>query len=192
MSRAIYWYRNIRTKQVLVSTENSVLARPALVKGQIRQNLRPSVLRPDHWKPALVADGFDTRLARDNIFTMASQPGHPLVSPTAADIKKYTLLPNTRKRLVDMDMVEGKIAQLARILVYMDTMKSSSIPEANSLQLFWEDRTWIEKVEAAGLKWPEWVQHCDLDVKRGSMIMNQELRGSNEKELRESNVKELA
>ncbi|KAJ2809089.1 hypothetical protein H4R20_000393 [Coemansia guatemalensis] len=176
MSRAIYWYRNIRTKQVLVSTENSVLARPALVKGQIRPNLRPSVLRPDHWKPALVADGFDTQRAHDNIFTMASQPGHPLVSPSAADIKKYTLLPNTRKRLVDMDMLEGKIAQLARIFVYMDAMKSASIPEKNAIRLFWEDRSWIEAVEAAGLNWPEWVQHCDLEVKRGSIIINKELR----------------
>ncbi|KAJ2612594.1 hypothetical protein H4S08_002629 [Coemansia sp. RSA 1365] len=176
MSRAIYWYRNIRTKQVLVSTENSVLARPALVKGQIRPNLRPAVLRPDHWKPALVADGFDTQIARDNTFTLASQPGHLLVSPTAADIKKYTLMQNTKKRLVDMDMVERQIAQLARILVYMDTMKSASIPETNSIRLFWEDKAWIGRVEAAGLKWPEWVQHCDLEVKRGSIIINKELR----------------
>ncbi|KAJ2796059.1 hypothetical protein H4R21_004862 [Coemansia helicoidea] len=180
MSRSIYWFRNIRTKQVLSSTESSVLARPNLVKTQIRANLRPAALRPDHWQPLVVATGFETERALLNTFTLASQPGHPLVPLTAEQKKAYTLLRNSDKRLVDMDMIERQLAQLARTLVYMDAVKSDSIPAAGRLRLLWEDDAWVARIEEAGLVWPQWVDHSTLELKRGNMILNEELRAAAE------------
>ncbi|KAJ2779524.1 hypothetical protein H4R18_003960 [Coemansia javaensis] len=176
MSRSIYWFRNIRTKQVLASTEPSVLARPKLVRGQIRPNLRPAALRPDHWRPLVVATGFETEKAQVNTFTLASQPGHPLAVPTAEERARYTLLRNKHKRLVDMDMVERQVAQLARTLVYMDTVRSESIPAAGRIRLLWEDDAWIGRVRDAGLEWPQWVEHGALELKRGSIFLNDELK----------------
>ncbi|KAJ2710167.1 hypothetical protein H4R19_003882 [Coemansia spiralis] len=180
MSRSLYWFRNIRTRQVLASTESSVQARPNLVKAQIRANLRPAALRPDHWQPLVVAVGFETEKAQVDTFTLASQPGHPLVPLTAAQKKAYTLLRNSDKRLVDMDMIERQVAQLARTLVYMDAVKSQSVPAAGRLRLLWEDDAWVGRVEEAGLVWPQWVEHGSLELKRGNMILNEELHAAAE------------
>ncbi|KAJ1734657.1 hypothetical protein LPJ61_000962 [Coemansia biformis] len=178
MSRSIYWFRNIRTRQVLASTEESVLARPNLVKSQIRVNLRPVALRPDHWRPMVVATGLETEKALLDTFTLVTQPGHPLVPLTAEQRQAYTLMRNRDKRLVDKDMIERQLAQLARTLVYMDAVKSASIPAAGRLRLLWEDDAWVRKIEDAGLQWPQWVDHGILELKRGNIILNEELRAA--------------
>ncbi|KAJ2161409.1 hypothetical protein GGF46_001504 [Coemansia sp. RSA 552] len=178
MSRSLYWFRNVRTRQVLTSTEKSVLARPYLLKSQIPAALQPSSIRPDHWRPMVVATGFETEQAQLDTFTLASQSGFPLVPQTKDERRKYLLLPNIKKRLIDKDMVERQVAQLARTLVYMDAVKSAAIPVQAPLTLLWDNREWIDKVTQAGLAWPEWVRHADLDIKRGAIIMNPELRSA--------------
>ncbi|KAJ2848905.1 hypothetical protein IWW36_003009 [Coemansia brasiliensis] len=176
MSRAIYWFRHIRTKQVLATLERSVLARPRLLKGQIPESLRPSTIRPDHWTPLVVAHGFESEKTQADAFTLATQPGHPLVPLTKEQLDQYRLLPNKTKRLVDMDMEEKQIAQLARTLIYLEAVKSPVVPTENGLKLFWETMDWVQKVEDAGLKWPKWVEHGLLDTTRGNIILNSELR----------------
>ncbi|KAJ1895735.1 hypothetical protein LPJ71_006687 [Coemansia sp. S17] len=113
-----------------------------------------------------------------DVFTLAAQPGHPLTPKTAQEKREYALLTLRNKRLAEMDMVERQIAQLARSFVYMDSVGSKAIPQGESpkITLFWEDSDWIQKVESAGLKWPQWVEHDKLDLKRGNMITNKELR----------------
>ncbi|KAJ2721793.1 hypothetical protein GGI07_003727 [Coemansia sp. Benny D115] len=183
MTRALYLFRNIRTKQVLASTENSLLTKPKLVKAQIHDpTLRPTVIRPDHWTPLVVASGFETEKAQHDAFTLISQPGHPLVPKTKEEIRDYQLTKNKHKRLIDLDTTERQIAQLARTLVYMDGAKSGSIPHGSKIQLYWENKEWISKVEEAGLQWPQWVEHRDLELKRGNIIVNPELRGGAEAE----------
>ncbi|KAI9469248.1 hypothetical protein LPJ78_002836 [Coemansia sp. RSA 989] len=177
MSRAIYWFRHIRTKQVLATLERSVLARPRLLKGQIPESLRPSKIRPDHWTPLVVAHGFETEKHQTDAFTLATQPGHPLVPLTREQLDQYRLLPNAAKRLVDMDMEERQIAQLARTLIYLEAVRSPAVPQGG-LKMYWETMEWVDKVEGAGLKWPQWVQHRLLDTIRGNIILNPELRST--------------
>ncbi|KAJ1731406.1 hypothetical protein LPJ72_003956 [Coemansia sp. Benny D160-2] len=200
MSLGVYLFRHIRTRQILVTTEKSVLARPRLLKSQIKPNQRPPRIRPDHWTPLVVALGFKDKKAQANAFMLASMAGHPLVVPTAQEKKAYVLMPNKNKRLAEMDMVERQVAQLARTLMYMDAVRpdtvvpvssssgssidgavsestdSSSDAESAAIKLLWEDKSWISKIEDAGLHWPKWVAHGDLDLKRGNIIMNPEVR----------------
>ncbi|KAJ2818723.1 hypothetical protein GGI24_005012 [Coemansia furcata] len=140
--------------------------------------LRPTVIRPDHWTPLVVATGFESEQAQADVFTLAAQPGHPLTPKTAQEKREHALLTLRNKRLAEMDMVERQIAQLARSLVYMDSVGSKAIPQTESqkIKLFWEDKDWIQKVEAAGLQWPQWVEHDVLEMKRGNVIANPELR----------------
>ncbi|KAJ1952190.1 hypothetical protein GGI12_006309 [Dipsacomyces acuminosporus] len=181
MSKAVYLFRNIRTKQVLASTEKTLLSKQHLIKAQVPDaTLRPTVIRPDHWTPLVVAAGFETEEAQRDAFTLISKPGHLLVPQTEAQKKKYTLMMNKNKRLADMDTAERQIAQLARSLVYMDATGSSAIPRTGEgkVRLYWENSEWIKKVEDACLKWPQWVEHDSLELKRGNMIVNKELRGN--------------
>ncbi|KAI8322314.1 hypothetical protein GQ54DRAFT_328380 [Martensiomyces pterosporus] len=181
MSRAVYFFRNIRTKQVLASTEKTLLSKTRLINAQIPDvTLRPTVVRPDHWTPLVVASGFETEEAQRDAFMLMSKPGHPLVPQTDAQKKKYTLMMNKNKRLADMDTIERQVAQLARSLVYMDATKASAIPGngEGKVKLLWENNEWIRKVEDAGLTWPRWIEHGSLDLKRGNIITNKELRGS--------------
>ncbi|KAJ2105347.1 hypothetical protein GGI01_001009 [Coemansia sp. RSA 376] len=179
MSRALYFFRNIRTKQVLACPSSSVMSATSFINTQITNPaLRPTVIRPDHWTPLVVASGFESEQAQADVFTLAAQPGHPLTPKTAQEKREYALLTLRNKRLAEMDMVERQIAQLARSFVYMDSVGSKAIPQGESpkITLFWEDSDWIQKVESAGLKWPQWVEHDKLDLKRGNMITNKELR----------------
>ncbi|KAJ1949260.1 hypothetical protein FBU59_001219 [Linderina macrospora] len=176
MSRAIYLFRNIRTKQVLASMDKTLLSHEHLIAAQ---PLRPQTIRPDHWTPLAVLSGFNSDTALHTAFSMASMPGFPLRPPNKHEQEEYRLLKNKHKRLRDLDTTERQIAQLARTLVYMDETKSHVVPKEGEgkLRLFWQDREWIGKVEEAGLRFPEWIEHGDLDLKRGNMIMNKELRG---------------
>ncbi|KAJ2340646.1 hypothetical protein IWW50_006668 [Coemansia erecta] len=176
MSRAIYWFRNIRTKQVFATMERSVLANPRLIKGQIPVSQLPSKIRPDHWTPLVVAHGFESDRSHTDVFTLATQPGHPLAAQTQEQKDKYRLLPNVVKRKQDMDMIERQIAQMARTMVYLDKTESKAVSKDSPVTLFWEDDEWVGKVEEAGLQWPEWIRHGRLELKRGNIILNQELR----------------
>ncbi|KAJ2666605.1 hypothetical protein IW148_000832 [Coemansia sp. RSA 1199] len=176
MSRAIYWFRNIRTKQVFATMQRSVLANPRLIKGQIPTSQLPSTIRPDHWTPFVVAHGFDSQRSQMDTFTLATQPGHPLKPLSKQELAEYKLLPNTEKRNREMDMQERQVAQLARTLVYLDQTKSKAVPSSNNIRLLWEDDAWVGKIEEAGLQWPKWVEHGELEVRRGNIIVNQELR----------------
>ncbi|KAJ2235669.1 hypothetical protein H4R99_007582 [Coemansia sp. RSA 1722] len=179
MSRGIYLFRNIRTKQVLTTTETSLLSRPKLIKGQVPDpTLRPKTIRPDHWTPLVVATGFDNEVSQNKVYVLASNPGHPLVPKTEKEKREYVLMRNKNKRLADLDTTEKQVAQLARTFVYMDSMKSDAIPAKNKVKLLWQDKDWIKKVEDAGLRWPEWIEHGDLDLKRGNIILNPEARPS--------------
>ncbi|KAJ1796407.1 hypothetical protein LPJ59_003770 [Coemansia sp. RSA 2399] len=178
MSLGVYLYRHIRTKQVLVSTEQSVLARPHLLKSQIKPNQRPARIRPDHWTPLVAALGFKDKRAQENAFMLASMAGHPLVAQSAQAQRETVLKPNKEKRLADMDMVERQVAQLARTFMYMDAVKSNTGEgeEQADINLLWEDSSWVARIEEAGLQWPRWVVHGHLDLKRGNIIMNPEVR----------------
>ncbi|KAJ2350881.1 hypothetical protein H4S02_013715 [Coemansia sp. RSA 2611] len=179
MSRAVFFYRNIRTKQVLVCPSATVMSATSLISTQITNPvLRPKVIRPDHWTPLVVASGFDSQKAHANLFMLAAQPGHPLTPKTSEDIRQYKLLARRNKLIADMDMVESQVAQLARSLVYIDSLASKAVPqeEVSKIKLFWEDSEWIKKVEAAGLYWPKWIEHDSLEMKRGNIVLNQELR----------------
>ncbi|KAJ1664421.1 hypothetical protein IW140_004082 [Coemansia sp. RSA 1813] len=184
MSLGVYLFRHIRTRQVLVSTEKSVLGRPQLLKSQIKPNQRPTVIRPDHWTPLVAALGFKNKKAQEEAFMLSSMAGHPLVAPSAHAQREYERMRNKNKRLVDMDMVERQVAQLARTFMYMDTVKSKDgMPivgdeDGSTIKLLWEDRSWVDKVVDAGLRWPKWIVHGDLDLKRGNIIMNPEVRQS--------------
>ncbi|KAJ2582369.1 hypothetical protein EV177_010310, partial [Coemansia sp. RSA 1804] len=57
-----------------------------------------------------------------------------------------------------------------------ESTDSSSDAESAAIKLLWEDKLWISKIEDAGLYWPKWVAHGDLDLKRGNIIMNPEVR----------------
>ncbi|KAJ1826923.1 hypothetical protein LPJ56_001937, partial [Coemansia sp. RSA 2599] len=132
MSRGIYLFRNIRTKQVLATTEKSLLARPKLIKGQIPDpTLRPKVIRPDHWTPLVVATGFESEASQNKVYVLASNPGSPLVPKTRKEKREYVLMRNKDKRLVNLDTTEKQVAQLARTLVYLDAVKSDAIPANN-------------------------------------------------------------
>ncbi|KAJ2492625.1 hypothetical protein IWW37_001236 [Coemansia sp. RSA 2050] len=152
----------------------------SLVNSQITNPvLRPKVIRPDHWTPLIVASGFDSQKAHANLFMLAAQPGHPLTPKTSEEIRQYKLLTRRNKQIADMDMVECQVAQLARSLVYIDSLqgaKAAPQEDVPKIKLFWEDNQWIKKVQAAGLYWPQWVEHDKLDMKRGNMILNSELR----------------
>ncbi|KAJ1647117.1 hypothetical protein J3B02_006249 [Coemansia erecta] len=177
MSRGIYLFRNIRTKQVLATTEKSLLSRPKLIKGQIPDpTLRPKAIRPDHWTPLVVATGFESEVSQNKIYLLASNPGHPLVPKTFKEKREYVLMRNKNKRLVDLDTTEKQVAQLARTFVYLDSMKSDAIPANNKVKLLWQDKEWVKKVEDAGLQWPSWIEHGELDLKRGNIILNPEVR----------------
>ncbi|KAJ2557149.1 hypothetical protein EV175_001520 [Coemansia sp. RSA 1933] len=181
MSLGVYLYRHIRTRQVLVSTEKSVLARPNLLKSQIKQNQRPPRIRPDHWTPLVAALGFKDKREQVNAFMLASMAGHPLVPQTAQAQRELALKPTKIQRLAEMDMVERQVAQLARTLVYMDALGENNDggeegqQQREDIVLLWEDGSWIERVENAGLRWPSWVVHDRLDLRRGSIIMNPEV-----------------
>ncbi|KAI9505686.1 hypothetical protein GGI25_002405 [Coemansia spiralis] len=179
MSLGVYLFRNIRTNQILATTEKSILARPNLVKSQIKPNQRPSTLRPDHWIPLVAATGFESKKAQDDVFMLASQNGHPLIPPAKAEQREYLLKKNKDKKIAEMDMVERQVAQLARTFIYIDKLKPQTVKQVGAqIKLFWQDRSWIKKIEDAGLYWPEWVAHDDLELKRGSIIVNPELRSS--------------
>ncbi|KAJ1842590.1 hypothetical protein LPJ73_005751 [Coemansia sp. RSA 2703] len=180
MSRAIYLFRNIRTRQVVATTERSLLERPQLYAAQLSAPtyLPQPALRPDHWTPLVVATGFTTDRFLTNTFALVSQPGSPLVPPTERQKREYRLMKNKDKRIADRDTTERQVAQLARSLVYTDALRSESLPAGAKIKLLWQDRDWIKKVEDAGLRWPAWVEHGDLDLKRGNIILNPELRSS--------------
>ncbi|KAJ2900429.1 hypothetical protein IWW38_000482 [Coemansia aciculifera] len=188
MSRALYFFRNIRTKQVLACPSPSVMSAVSYINTQITNPaLRPTVIRPDHWTPLVVVSGFESEQAHADAFTLAAQPGHPLTPPTADEKRQHALLTRPNKRLAEMDMVERQVAQLARALVYMDAVGSRAVPSSaqeekgssqQKIKLFWEDDQWIGKVQDAGLSWPKWVEHDKLELKRGNVITNKELRHS--------------
>ncbi|KAJ2502984.1 hypothetical protein IWW47_002934 [Coemansia sp. RSA 2052] len=181
MSRALYFFRNIRTKQVLACPSSSVMSATAFINTQITNPaLRPTVIRPDHWTPLVVASGFESEQAHADAFTLAAQPGHPLTPQTKEEKRQHALLTRPNKRLAEMDMVERQIAQLARAFVYMDSVGSKVVPQGESqkIKLFWEDDDWIKRVESAGLRWPQWVEHDKLELKRGNIITNKELRNA--------------
>ncbi|ORX71338.1 hypothetical protein DL89DRAFT_123564 [Linderina pennispora] len=155
MSRAIYLFRNIRTKQVLASMDKTLLSHERLIAGQVpQQPLRPQKIRPDHWTPLAVLSGFQTDSALNTAFSLASMPGFPLRPPTAQEQHEYRLLKNKHKRLRDLDTTERQVAQLARSLIYMDHTSSHVVPKEGKLKLFWQDRQWIGKVEDAWAQVP--------------------------------------
>ncbi|KAJ2009090.1 hypothetical protein GGI04_000734 [Coemansia thaxteri] len=185
MPRAIYLFRNIRTKQVLATTSQSVMAALPLIKTQIADPaLQPKLIRPDHWTPLVVATGFSSDQAHVDTFTLVTRPGHPLKPKSLRQNREYSLLTRRNKRLADMDMVESQIAQLARSFVYMDAVRSKAVPsdptnpDSAKIRLLWENNDWIEKVQAAGLHWPQWIEHGKLELKRGNIITNKELKSN--------------
>ncbi|KAJ2787769.1 hypothetical protein GGI15_000470 [Coemansia interrupta] len=180
MSRAIYLFRNIRTKQVVATTERSLLARPEHLRSQTQPStyLPQPAMRPDHWTPLVVATGWATDQALSNAFALVSQRGSPLVPPTERQKREYLLMKNKDKRIADKDTTERQVAQLARSLVYVEAVRPNLVPSGEKIRLLWQDREWIAKVEEAGLKWPAWVEHGDLDLKRGNIILNPEVRST--------------
>ncbi|KAJ1721551.1 hypothetical protein LPJ53_003927 [Coemansia erecta] len=180
MSKAIYLFRNIRTKQVIATTERSLLVRPQLYRSQVSSPtyLPQPALRPDHWTPLVVATGFATDQALANAFALVSQRGSPLVPQTERQKREYRMMKNKDKRIAERDTTERQVAQLARSLVYTDAIRPNNIPAGSKIRLLWQDRDWIKKVEDAGLRWPAWVEHGDLDLKRGNIILNPEVRSA--------------
>ncbi|KAJ1922248.1 hypothetical protein H4219_000110 [Mycoemilia scoparia] len=171
----LYLFRNIKTSQVLVSTQRNLIKDQNRILRQITDvTVRPPRIRPDLWNPMVVATGFPSSTESQTLQTVLAQTSAPLKQPTEEEIKKHMLLPISKRKIIDMDMIESKIAHLCRALIYFKHTDSPIVK--NDINLYWERPEYRDILNGSNLLWPEFVQHKQLELVRGNIICNPELK----------------
>ncbi|OLY81273.1 hypothetical protein AYI68_g4624 [Smittium mucronatum] len=183
---AIYLFKNLKTKQVVVSKSSNIIGKSQLA-NQIENNaLKPLLNRPDMWSPLVVVHGFNGVAPTDpsaepshelhtRLFTMLSakipSPETRVQNFNIMSLNDYKRLPLDAKRKLEMDMIEPKLDQLCRCFLYLN----NSHPDYK-LNLYWDNMSYSKVIPLSGLTWPQNISHHKLQLVRGNIIVNPELK----------------
>ncbi|PVU93732.1 hypothetical protein BB559_003180 [Furculomyces boomerangus] len=171
---AIYLFRNLKTKQVLVSKSSNFLNNNQLLKQFTNNAIKPLLVRPDMWSPMVVLHGFKSIDLQNNMFSLLSTPVPPpetVIQRSGISLEEYKRFPLEKKREFERNMIEPKLDQLCRAILFLNYKKIDY-----SLTLFWENYAFMNSITRETLKWPENISHKKLDLVKGNMILNPELR----------------
>ncbi|KAJ1680372.1 hypothetical protein EV182_000154 [Spiromyces aspiralis] len=172
---AVFLFRNIKTSQVLASVRQNLISDERRLLKQIQDaTVRPPRIRPDLWTPMVVAAGFPDSTAAQTLQTILAEPGAPLRQPTPEEVEEHRLMRTPARKLKEMNMIESKIAHLCRALIYFGH-KSSPIVK-DGIKLYWGHPEYQSIIDGKSLSWPEFVTHDKLSLKRGNIILNEELK----------------
>ncbi|OMJ25456.1 hypothetical protein AYI70_g882 [Smittium culicis] len=85
----------------------------------------------------------------------------------------YLRLPLDQKRKFEMNMIEPKLDQLCRCFLYLNNAKIDY-----KLNLYWGNLDFSKQIPISKLTWPQNISHHKLDLVRGNIITNPELKSA--------------
>ncbi|RKP14420.1 hypothetical protein BJ684DRAFT_19172 [Piptocephalis cylindrospora] len=163
-ARGLYFYRNIRTQQVIINLSEGL--RDDSLRNQLPDpTTRPPSIRKDLWRPMVVAMGLEESVARGLRQAILEMPVEKRRDP------EYLKKPIVRRRVLEQDMVKTRVEQLRHVLTRLEGRRVLQSKPAPEVRLFWDDPQY-QGEESEGT-WPSSVTHDALVLKRGRMIQNE-------------------
>ncbi|PVU97305.1 hypothetical protein BB561_000625 [Smittium simulii] len=175
---AIFMYRHVLSKHVIISKEYDIIKKPSLLKQIKNKAILPQLTRPDLWMPMAILHGFNSAQTHKNVYSMLTHhlptPIEILERTKQLTLKDYTQMELKKKRAFESDMVNPKVDQLCRVLVYLSSLDKKA---DYNLRIYWgNEKLKHTGLMDSGLEWPSNIEHRKLDIVRSNIIMNPEIK----------------